>query len=272
LAVTEELAWQDSTHAREFDELSWYPDFLMRKRFESFNEVRLLRANAARIAGGRLYEIGCATGEFGRYAARYLPQFDYTGFDISRPALARAAEKYGDARYKLLEQPIGAFRERFGTADVVFCRDVVLHQLDPYAFLSSLLQIAQQALVLRLRTREMGETVLDAERSCQYHYDRHWVPYIVLNTAELVERIGADASAAEVIISRRYEPLGGHNFRCLPKELFYSETRSAETAVLVLKKGAARSGPLKVSFDDRRDGPRYSLPERALLRLLRPRR
>jgi hypothetical protein len=76
--------------------------------------------------------------------------------------------------------------DRFGRADVVFCRDVVLHQLDPYGFLSTLLDIAAKALVLRLRTRDVGATVLNAEISCQYHYDRHWVPYIVLNTDELI--------------------------------------------------------------------------------------
>lgn len=75
--ISEQSAWQDNTHAREFDEVSMYPDFLMRKRFESFNEVRLLRAHQPKIQGGELFEIGCATGEFGRYVARYLSSFRY---------------------------------------------------------------------------------------------------------------------------------------------------------------------------------------------------
>jgi SAM-dependent methyltransferase len=271
LSISEKAAWQDEVHARVFDEVSAYPHFLMRKRFESFNEVRLLRQHVDAIHGRDLFEIGCATGEFGRYVTKYLPRFNYTGFDISRPAIARAVAKYGSARYRLFETPVSAFREQFGTANVVFCRDVVLHQLDPLGFISSLLQIATEALVLRLRTRDVGETVFDAERSCQYHYDRHWVPYIVLNTKQLIDRICMDPSVTRIVVSRRYEALGGHNFRHLPKELFYSETRTAETALIVLKQETARSGKPKVTYDDRPDGPRYSLMERAILKLARMR-
>jgi 2-polyprenyl-3-methyl-5-hydroxy-6-metoxy-1,4-benzoquinol methylase len=268
-AITEKRAWQDPTHASVFDEVSFYPDFLMRKRFESFNEVRLLRQNLPHIRGGRLYEIGCATGEFGRYVARQLPQFSYRGFDISRPAIERAIAKYGSERYVLLEDGLTAFREKYGSADVVFCRDVVLHQLEPYRFLASLLELAEEALVLRLRTREVGDTLLDAEESCQLHYDRHWVPYIVLNTQELVSRLCADPTVQSVVISRRFEPLGGHNFRHLPKDLFFSSAGSAETAVFVAK-GSPRAGKAAVTFDDRRDGrPGYALWERALLKMLR---
>lgn len=267
--ISEAAAWQDHTHARVFDEVSAYPDFLMRKRFESFNEVRLLRQHAGAVRGTKLFEIGCATGEFGRYAAKYLPQFEYTGFDISRPAIERAIAKYGNARYRLLEGPIEEFTGRFGTASVLFCRDVVLHQLDPLGFVSSLMKIAAGALVLRLRTRDVGGTVFDAEISCQYHYDRHWVPYIVLNTAQLLDCICQDSRVADIVVSRRYEPLGGHNFRYLPKELYYKETGTAETAVVVLKRETPRSGNARISYDDRPDGPRYSLLDRAILRMAR---
>jgi len=271
LAVTEKLAWQDQTHARVFDEVSFYPRFLMRKRFESFNEVRLLREAATQAGCRTLYEIGCATGEFSRYVERYLPQFTYQGFDISRPAIERAVAKYGPGKFTLYEGHIRTFAHQFGGADIVFCRDVVLHQLEPYAFLSELLNIARSALVLRLRTRDVGATVLDAEQSCQYHYDRHWVPYIVLNTDELIARLSDNTHVHHITISRRYEPLGGHNFRYLPKELYYSETRTAETAVLVLKQDAARTGEPITRLDDRPDGPRYSILDRVVLRWARTR-
>ena len=272
LNISERSAWQDNTHARVFDEVSMYPGYLMKKRFESFNEIRLLRKHEHKIKGDKFFEVGCATGELGRYVGRYLPRFRYTGFDISRPAIDRAVEKYGPARYRLLDGPISAFRDAHGTSDVVFCRDVVLHQLDPYAFLDALLGIAEHALVMRLRTRDVGDTVFDAEQACQYHYDRHWVPYIVLNTAELIERISADPAVTEIVVSRRYEVLGGFNLRFLPKDLFYSETRSAETALIVLKGPGARQGVPTVTYEDRFDGrPDYSLMDRAHLKLLRMR-
>jgi len=271
LAVSERLAWQDPTHAEVFDEVSFYPGFLMRKRFESFNEVRLLQANAGRIGGGVLYEIGCATGEFGRYVEKCLPRYSYRGFDVSAPAIERAVQKYGQARYVLYDGDLARLRANFGQADVVFCRDVVLHQLDPYGFLNALLQLASKGLVLRLRTRDVGATVLDPEQSCQLHYDRHWVPYFVLNTDELIDRIAQAREVHEIVISRRYEPLGGHNSRYLPKDLYATTARSAETAIVATKEATRRPGQLKVTFDDRPDGPRYSLFERILLRLLRAR-
>ena len=269
MAVTEKLAWQEDTHARVFDEVSIYPDFLMKKRFESFNEVRLLQSHLPAIRGRRLYEIGCATGEFGRYVTRCLPGVSYTGFDISQPAIARASQKYGAERYVLLEADIETFAARHGRADIVFCRDVVLHQNDPYRFLDALLGIASGALVLRLRTRDAGATVFDAEQSCQYHYDRHWVPYIVLNTEELAARLAADTAVRKIIISRRYEILGGHNFRFLPKELYYSQSGTAETAVMVIKGGEPRVGSVEIVYDDRPDGPRWTLMERVILKLVR---
>jgi SAM-dependent methyltransferase len=269
VTVTERGAWQDDTHARVFDEVSTYPDLLMKKRFEGFNEVRLLQAYRASISGTTLYEIGCATGEFCRYASRYLHGLQYTGFDISRPAIARARQKYGANRFVLLGSGIEAFAAVYGQADVVFCRDVVLHQREPYRFLMNLLGMAREALVLRLRTRDVGATVFDAEQSCQYHYDRHWVPYIVLNTDELLDKVAADQSVVKIVVSRRYEVLGGHNFRFLPKELYYSESRTAETALLVIKGKASRRGKAEIVFDDRPDGPQFSLLDRAILRLFR---
>ncbi len=256
---------------REFDEVSMYPRPLMKKRFESFNEVRLLREHAQEISGTTLFEIGCATGEFGRYVQQCLPRFRYTGYDISQPAIGRAVEKYGTDRYRLLEAPISAFRESFGRSDVVFCRDVIQHQLDPYAFIASLLDIAKQALILRLRTRDVGDTVFDAEQSCQYHYDRHWVPFLVLNTTELIERICADPTVTKIVVSRRHETLGGHHLRYVPKDLFYSETGTAETALIVLKGQGPRQGRPTITFNDRTDGPRFTLFERAWLWLLRKR-
>ncbi len=266
MTISEKFAWQDQTHAREFDEVSIYPRFLMRKRFESFNEVRLLQAHAARIGGRSLHEVGCATGEFGRYAKACLPQYLYRGFDISRPAIERAVAKYGTDRYQIYDGNVASLPP----ADIVFCRDVVLHQLDPYVFLAALMGIASRALVLRLRTRDRGATVLDAESSCQLHYDRHWVPYIVLNTDELINRISSDRQVSAIVISRRYEPLGGYNSRFLPKELYFTEAGSAETAMLVIKQDTPRNGDASVSFDDRPDGrPGYSLWDRLVLKAAR---
>ena len=121
------------------------------------------------------------------------------------------------------------------TADILFCRDVVHHQDDPFGFLSSLYDAAGKYLVLRIRTREVGPTVLDASQSCQRVYG-HWVPYIVINTSELVDLTQAfQPPPTRVVMRKRPTILGGHNNRFLPKELYYPETETAETAILIQK-------------------------------------
>lgn len=258
-------AWQDQEHAREFDALSTFPDFLLQKRFESYNEVRLLRAHLPAIKGGRLYEVGCATGEFYRYAKLALAGFEYEGFDVSEPALARAREKYGPARFHRLSGGVEEISAGWRRPAVVFCRDVVLHHPRPLEFLRDLVGLAEEGVALRLRTRDAGRTLWDPEQSCQWHYGRYWVPYIVINVEELVSYLKSLSFVAKIVISRRYEALGGHTGRHLPKELFDPKSGSAETAVWIGK----GPGSTAVEFDDAPDGPRFSLLERAILRAAR---
>ena len=259
-------AWNDETHVRVFDYRSAYPSFLLRRHFERFNEGRLLRAQYPSLPAGRFYEIGCATGETYRYVRRYMDKFDYYGFDVSEPAIRIATQRHGADRFFRIDGDLGHVADQYGRAKVVFCRDVVMHQQRPYDLLTQLINLAEVAVFVRLRTRDVGETVADPELSCQCHYDNHWVPYIVLNTDEMISRISAIPGVRSILISRRHEVLGGINGRFLPKELYFSAAGGAETAVCVLKdKNAA--APATVAFDDKVDG-RFTLFERVLRRLL----
>ena len=71
--------------------------------------------------------------------------------------------------------------------DIVYSRDTVLHQLEPFKFIKSLIDVAKDTLILRLRTRDLGSTIYDPEYSCQLVSGEEWVPYIVLNYDELIE-------------------------------------------------------------------------------------
>jgi hypothetical protein len=126
-------------------------------------------------------------------------------------------------------------------SDVVFSRDVVHHQTDPVGFLSDLYAISNRYLALRIRTREVGTTVFEVEQSCQYTYGR-WVPYIVYNTTEFVDLIRSFQPApAKITLWRHPTILGGQNSRFVPKELYYPETATAETGVLI-EKGSGTTG------------------------------
>lgn len=268
MSIINDKAWNDNLHAEVFDYFSHYPSFLLKKHFESFNEVRLLNQYTKSIKGNRFFEIGCATGELYRYISLYLPQFEYHGFDISALAINLAKKKYGNLSFSLISS-IDEVAKNFGVSNVVFCRDVVIHQTEPFEFIDKLLSLSQECLVMRLRTRDVGKTILDTQLSCQRHYGKYWVPYIVLNTDEMVQRIFNCSNVKRIIISRRYEVLGGYNGRYLPKDLYYIDTKGAETAVLVELGQTPREGVVEVVYDDRTDGPVYSFFERAVHKLVR---
>ena len=109
----------------------------------------------------------------------------------------------------------------------------MLHQEDPYRFIDSLLSSAKKSLILRLRTRDTGETIFDKNLSCQMHYDNYWMPYIVLNIDELIQFISQSERVKTIVINKSYEVLGGHNQRYLPKDLYFSKTGCAETSLLI---------------------------------------
>ena len=132
--VSEKEAWDDQTHAEHFDSLSSEPNFILKKHYESFGEGKLLKKWEPLDGRGRLFEIGCATGEFYRYIHNYRHDLDYMGFDISEPAIERAKQKYPDGNFYKLVSSLDEIADSFGQPESVWCRDVVLHQKDPYVF------------------------------------------------------------------------------------------------------------------------------------------
>ena len=126
---------------------------------------------------------------------------------------------------------------------------MVPHHLRPFAFVSELVQVASEAVIVRCRTRDQGKSELDPERSCQYHYDG-WMPYLVLNLQELIEHVTTESPGCEVVVYRSYTVLGGQHQRFVPKELFLRETGTAETAVGFFKR---TDHPGRVIVEDRLD-------------------
>lgn len=230
--------WQSPGHVRTYDARSAWPDRRLAAHYETFNDVLLLGKALARRPAARLVEVGCATGELCRYLHLKHPSTRYHGLDVSRVALERAREKYPQDRF-LLHDPEAPLARTLhsaglsGPIEVVYSKDVVHHQPDPFGFLGQLLDLASDAAVVRLRTRDFGETVMDPELSCQYHYDG-WMPYLVLNLQETIDFVRRRLPQAEVIAQKNHMVLGGKENRYLPKECYLPQTGTAETAMAVL--------------------------------------
>jgi hypothetical protein len=228
-------AWQDPIHAEYFDFRNDYGDRFLRWDYGNFNEFKLLEEFEATLSGQHFTEIACATGDLHRYLKLVHPKFIYNGFDISAPAIERARKKFPGARFDVCDPELTDVPEKAATRTVVWARDVVQHQTEPFTFVQKVVALAQEAVFFRLRTRDVGPTVLDPVLSCQWHYGS-WVPYMVLNVDELVSAMTAAAPLEEIVIVKRYECLGGHHGRFLPKETYDPHTGTAETAVFARRR------------------------------------
>jgi hypothetical protein len=228
-------AWSDPAHVRHFDLWSRVPLFVLRDRYERFNEVQLLNS----VVDGRkspflLLEVGCATGEFFRYFRSRHPLAEYVGCDISDVAVSRAREKFG-TQGTFIQTEAGLDEVRHIKPDVLFCRDVLLHQPQPYAFLRILYSFEAHHLILRLRTRDIGQTESDPAKSCQLNYGQ-WAPYMVLNSKELIGIAGnLSPRPSEIVLRKHYMVLGGQHARFLPKDCYFPETRTAESALMITR-------------------------------------
>lgn len=246
--------WQSAEHARRFDFGLSLDIKNLQRSYESLNDVHLLNNRIERNQALTLVEVGCATGEFYRYLRIKHPHVNYFGTDISRVAITRAKEKYPQASFFVIDpsdEVTNQIRQlpMSSNPEIVYAKDVVHHQIDPFGFIYELLRLASETLIFTCRTRDVGETMLDPELSCQYHYNG-WMPYIVMNLQDLINHIAKGFPGCEVVALRNHMILGGQHNRFLPKECYLAETGTAETAVGVFKRTAH---PGKVSIEDQKE-------------------
>lgn len=252
--------WQSQEHARNFDFRSSFDTANLARNYESLNDVRVLGEGIDPSREQTLLEVGCATGEFQRYLGVKYPTVQYYGADISQPAIERAKEKFPRARFFLVDPDVrvSSLPGVVGLAAppaIVYSKDVVQHQTRPFEFVAELVRTPTEMAVFRCRTRDVGQTVLDPEQSCQYHYGG-WMPYIIVNLDELVAAIRVEAPRSEIVVWRNHLVLGGLHARYVPKDCYLRETGTAETAVGVrLQSGRVGETIVRDRFDQ---NPRYT--------------
>lgn len=254
--------WATPEHAVVFDGRAAVGDRGLVRWFTAFNDVQLLEEIMHTVPVELLLEVGCATGDFFRFLRRRYPGVRYRGVDVSPTAIAVATRRYPEASFGVVDADTWAANLGLDRRpDVVFSKDVVHHQVDPRKFLTDLIRTPTRALVFRCRTKDAGETEWCPELSCQYHY-HGWVPYIIINTDELIVHIRQLAPACELIVHKQRVVLGGRNGRYLPKDCYVPAGGTAETAVAVILETRQ---PGRVHVEDRPE--RY--PEPVVVRATR---
>ena len=226
--------WNTKSHLGTFDFWNALSNPTFNFMYGNFEENRYLLDLIKTGKAKGVVDIGCATGTTYKLLRNYIGEnrIEYNGFDISEPAIAKARRLYRNNIFHLSNHT--DYRDLpEQKREIVFSRDTLMHQEKPFEFLSELIKVTTKYLILRVRTRDYGKTEWDVNESAQMHYDKYWMPYIVINTRELINFIISERKPKAITINRSYEILGGHNFRYLPKDLYYTAAKGAETSLCI---------------------------------------
>ena len=222
--------WDSNEHLNEFNTWNTFSKYEFKYRWGSFLENKIL-IEELKLHNDSLLEVGCATGTTVKWLKlnKCFNKDNYLGIDLSGPAINKAKFLYPDAHFKKVDtEYLKNLKNKF---DYVFTRDTLMHQENPFSFLKELLNSTNKVLILRTRTKDIGKTEFDVDKSCQMHYDNFWMPYIVIALEDILDFLRKFNFIKTVTINRSYGILGGDNYRFLPKDLFLKNTGGAETTI-----------------------------------------
>jgi SAM-dependent methyltransferase len=252
------IGWDTKIHLLEYDFWNNRCNLDFNFTYECFSEQKYLLESAQRLENPEIVDIGCATGTTYRFLHNKLgtSRYSYRGIDLSKPVIERARSLYPDVDF-IISNGERPYKILGSKADIVFSRDTILHQENPYDFLDQLIEITRRFLIIRLRTRDFGETEFDVSKSCQMNYGSFWMPYIVLNIDELISYIKNKNNVVKVTMNKSYEVLGGMNHRFLPKDLYFEKTGSAETSIMIELDPAKQKDEVEIIYDKNIQGHEF---------------
>ncbi len=252
--------WNTKNHFDKFNPWSNYSNSFFNFTFGSFYENKIIIDILTKNKNFTVLDVGCASGYLLRFIKKNVLNFNldnYYGVDLSKSAIDFAKNKYGKNNFELLDNENLDIKKN-NSYNVVYSRDTILHQMQPIQFIEKLISLSTNYVVVRLRTRDKGKTEYSCDNSCQMHYDKYWMPYIVINSNELLELFKKNSFVKKMFINKSHMVLGGQNYRFLPKELFFSETGGAETTIILeLDKSKENKGKLQVIETLEKEGQNY---------------
>jgi len=258
--------WNKKAHYRRFNFWLGFRNFYFNWIYGNFQEQRYLlkKINAINKRGISIIDIGCATATTLRFLLNNnINNFSYTGVDLSSGMIKYCKMKYKKHKFLKTLPNINFYKKFKKKFDLVYSRDTVLHQTDPFGFLNNLINLTGRFLIIRLRTRDVGKTELNYKKSCQKHYGNNWAPYIVINTNELLSFLKKYPKISKITLNRSYQILGGVNERYLPKDLYLEKTKGAETTILIEKSEKSIKNK-KIKFDNDLEGHLFQFKHKYL--------
>ena len=227
--------WNTKKHLNYFNPWNGYSNSFFNFSFGSFYENKVILKLLNENNKFSVIDVGCASGYLLRYLKNNIKSFEisnYYGVDLSKAAIDFAKKKYGSDNFEFLKNEDLKI-EKDNLFNIVYSRDTILHQTKPIKFTEKLIELSRNFVLLRLRTRDIGVTEYDINYSCQMHYDKFWMPYIVININELIDFFKKNIFVKKIHINKSYIVLGGQNYRFLPKDLYFTKSGTAETTILL---------------------------------------
>jgi len=252
------IGWNTESHLRKFDHWNRKINLEFDFVYGCFSEQTYLLESVKLLENPEIFDIGCATGTTYRFLYNKIrgSGYSYTGLDLSKSTIERARSLYPGVNF-LTSNGERLYEQLSLKADIVYSRDTIMHQDSPYDFLDQLIEITGRFLIIRLRTRDFGETEFDVSKSCQMNYGSFWMPYIVLNIDELISYIKNKNNVVKVTMNKSYEVLGGMNHRFLPKDLYFEKTGSAETSIMIELDPAKQKDEVEIIYDKNIQGHEF---------------
>ena len=240
------VGWQSKSHLTVFDFWNKLGPKEFTFRWGCFQEQVYLSDSLSK--GSTLLEVGCASGTTVRFLkeTNLIDNVLYKGVDLGEEVVKKAKKIHKGFDFQLVDTSFTReCKERF---DIVFSRDTLMHQTNPLQFLEELSGLTKKVLIMRIRTRDSDIGDYNPDTSCQVHYDKFWMPYIVMPVKDLIECLCKNPRVKEIHINKNYQVLGGNNGRFLPKELYLSEAGGSETAIKVIYSDNKTSQPPHIIF------------------------
>ena len=255
--------WDTNNHLNEFNFWNNLSNYEFNFRWGSFRENQILIEKLKK--DDTLLEVGCATGTTVRWLKNnnILKSINYLGIDLSDAVIKKAEYLHPNSEFKKVD--LGPLKNYYKKYNYVFSRDTLMHQQKPFEFLEELIKCATKSVILRFRSRDNGKTDFNYENSCQLHYDKFWMPYIVINIDELINFLNKLKIIKSIEINRSYEELGGNVKRFLPKDLYFKSAGGAETTLKINLDRENKPDSIKVLFNDSIEGrPLISLKKKKI--------
>ena len=194
----------------------WYINHGRRKEKDIYksNRYYLKKKN---LNNKSVLEIGCAAGGLYEVVEKKTDNVKYTGLDISPKEIKVASKRYPEAKF--IHGDFLKMKMKPNAYDVVCSFHVLPHQKNYREFLAKLIEVAAERVIVDIRLRHDGETVVDLDTSyVYYHWSGKRQYYVVCNLYEILNYLNIEKFGLKKIsIYGYYAPEKTSGFVPMPK-------------------------------------------------------